>query len=273
MPRRDSLPWMESAAAKLVRAKEHLDVLDAEIVAYIKATKRNFVFKVNQEQTEAWIVSWVDDPYPPIRLSVLIGDCLFNMRSALDNLICGLVRTQEPGSSCAGRQFPIYADEEKYRNQSGMLLKGVPDAARRVIHSLQPFSRPAGVVEVDPLNLLNALCNRDKHRALNLTSGFSKNTQLDIHDEAAGGIHHVAVPRLHKRDGPDIIPVPVPRGPIGASYRVETRGTAVLAFRDDGPWDERSVSEVLHACLTYIDDHVVERLAPFFRSGTRADRS
>jgi hypothetical protein len=265
MSRPNSLPWMESTDAKIGRAREHLDVLDREIADFIRGTNRHFEIKVAEDRSAAWIVSWVEDPYPPIRLSLLIGDCLSNMRSALDNLICGLVRTQKPGSSCSGRAFPICADEQTYQRQRASVLKGVHEAAKRVIDSLQPFTRPAGSVQIDPLNMLNVLCNRDKHRAANLTSGFSKNTRLDIHDPGAGGIYHVSVPKLHKGDGPDIIMMPVPSGPVGQSIRVDTKGTAVLAFNDDGPWEERPVSEVLHACMNYVEDGVIRKLKPFFR--------
>jgi hypothetical protein len=238
-------------------------MLDTEVIEFMKATKRHWVFKVNPERTAAWVVSWVEDPYPPIRLSVLIGDCVFNMRSALDNVVCALIRRATPEATCSGTQFPICDDRAKHKPE---MLRGVPEGARRMIVALQPYNRPENSIAVDPLNILNLLSNRDKHRAVNLTAGFSKNTQLDIFDEDAGGVWTVQVPRLHKEIGPQTIPVPVPVGPVGKSIRVDTSGRAVLAFRDDGPWDERPVTEVLQACLTYIDDRVIGGLKPFFKN-------
>ena len=98
MPLPDSLPWMESVDAKIARAKEHLDTLHREADAFFETTKRNFVLKT--EGRAAWIVYWVDDPFPPIRLGVLLGECVFNMRSALDNLVCGLIRTKDGFAAC-----------------------------------------------------------------------------------------------------------------------------------------------------------------------------
>jgi hypothetical protein len=43
----DSLPWMESVDAKMVRAKEHLDTLHAEARVFFEITKRNFILKSN----------------------------------------------------------------------------------------------------------------------------------------------------------------------------------------------------------------------------------
>jgi len=80
----DSLPWMESVDAKMVRAKEHLDTLHAEAGVFFESTKRNFILKSNGQ--EAWIVHYIEGSTPPIRLGVLLGECVFNIRSALDNL-------------------------------------------------------------------------------------------------------------------------------------------------------------------------------------------
>jgi hypothetical protein len=40
-----------------------------------------------------------------------------------------------------------------------------------------------------------AFCNRDKHRAANLTTGFSRNTQFAIHDHLANLIRYITIPR------------------------------------------------------------------------------
>lgn len=151
MPLPDSLPWMESVDAKIKRAHEHLDVLDKEIAEFVETTRPTIVRKVNNEQTQTWLVFWVDDPFPPIRLSVLIGDCLYNIRSAVDNLVCGLVRTKNPSSSCSGRAFPVFTDSDSYLTKRRELLRGVPKEARALIDGLRPCIRPDGTKELDPI--------------------------------------------------------------------------------------------------------------------------
>jgi len=54
----DSLPWIESVDAKMVRAKEHLDTLHAEAGVFFESTKRNFILKSNGQ--EAWIVHYIE---------------------------------------------------------------------------------------------------------------------------------------------------------------------------------------------------------------------
>src|SRR5687768_15078261 len=115
MPLPNSLPWMESVDAKISRAHEHLGVVYDEIRTFLDTTKYNLVIKVDEDRREMSVVYWVEDPHPPIRLSTIIGDCVFNMRAALDNLVCGLIRTKDPLCRCLRRRFPIYADRDEYK--------------------------------------------------------------------------------------------------------------------------------------------------------------
>jgi len=104
---------MESVDAKMVRAKEHLDTLHAEAGMFFASTKRNFILKSNGH--EAWIVHYIEDSIPPIRLGVLLGECVSNVRSALDNLVCGLIRTADSHAPCKDSQFPICSTHEQWK--------------------------------------------------------------------------------------------------------------------------------------------------------------
>ena len=100
---------MESVDAKIVRAKKHLSAFQVDAAKFMEEARPTFLRKVNHERTDHWLVVHSKDPFPPIDLSTVIGDVLHNLRSALDNLICGLVRTGNPRGSCSG-QFPIFKD-------------------------------------------------------------------------------------------------------------------------------------------------------------------
>jgi hypothetical protein len=262
VPLPKSLPWMESVDAKLVRAHEHLDALESAIREYQKGTKRTLILKLNPEQTTVKLMTWVDDPYPPIRISTLIGDCVFNTRAALDNLICGLVRIGRPASTCGGRRFPIVATADEW-DQSTSSLRGVPGEARRVVKAVQPFNRPQGSEQIDPLNILNTLRNRDTHRAALLTSGYSKNTRFAIHTNE-GKVLYVTSDRPLFGEGFDEIPLAIPPASVIPDARVEAVGTTVLAFREEGPRNDRAVLDVLTTCLRYVEDNVIMRFRPFF---------
>jgi hypothetical protein len=197
----DSLPWMESVDAKMVRAKEHLDTLHAEAGVFFESTKRNFILKSNGQET--WIVHYIEDSIPPIRLGVLLGECVFNIRSALDNLVCGLIRTADSHAPCKGTQFPICSAQEQWERNWQKYLKGVEPAGQKMIRDLQPCFRISAAPENAPLSMLNVLCNSDKHRAVTLTLAYSHDLTVRVHANAevsmSGGRRSRSMPGMSTR--------------------------------------------------------------------------
>lgn len=113
-------------------------------------------------------------PIEPFGL--LIGDCLYSLRSALDNLAFEL----NGGSSVSDRltnesAFPIFGNENRYgepcigkdsfSSNAPKGMRGMCDRAKAVIESLQPYHR-GNEYRDDPLWRLNYLCNADKHRMI-----------------------------------------------------------------------------------------------------------
>ena len=96
MPVPNSLAWMESADAKMIRAHENIEETGREINEWFASIKVNMSLKTAADRPSPWLVVHANDYIPPIRFSVLIGECVHNMRSAVDNLVCGLARTPEP---------------------------------------------------------------------------------------------------------------------------------------------------------------------------------
>src|ERR1700730_15222031 len=95
-----SLPWLHSVDAKLDRAHEHLDIINRDIENFIEGTKHTVVPQTNPQTNEPWIVWGMDEPsHPPLSVSVEIGEFLYNLRSALDNLVCALVRSRKNDAS------------------------------------------------------------------------------------------------------------------------------------------------------------------------------
>lgn len=254
---------MESVDAKLRRAKEHFSAFQTDAAKFLEKARPHFIRKVNHECTEHWLVFYVEDPYPPIELSILIGDFLHNLRSALDNLVCGLVRTKNPMSTCAKRGFPIFKDRDKYLAERNNLLKGVPKDACTIIDTLQPSVRPHATQELDPLWILNTLCNRDKHRATNLTICYHKNVEIRIPLKNGGGMYVKLIRDIYAGDV-DTVPLSGDPASIEDNVQMEIKGRSALSFHSTDPWSERSVDKVLVTCLEYVEDRVIARFKPFF---------
>lgn len=262
MPRPDSLPWMEGVDAKLARAKKHLAAFYSEADAFLEQARPTFIRKTDVARTTHWLVFYVEDPYPPLELSAIIGDVLFNLRSALDNLVCGLVRKQNPRSSCSSRQFPICDESDKFLQQRDM-LKGVPDEAVYVIRELQPYHRPASTRDDDPLLILNRLSNRDKHRQIHFTVCYHRNLEVVIPTRSGRDLK-VALPKDFHAGDVDTIRLPGDPSLIDDNVRISVTGRSRINLRLSDSWAQRPADEILTACSRYVEDRVVTRLKPFF---------
>ena len=257
-----SLPWMHSVDAKLSRAREHLATLESEVAQYLEGlqSKRTIILKLNPDQTTVKLMTWLTDAEPPpMRISAIVGDCVYNTRAALDNLVCSLVRIGRPQSTCTGRRFPVIAKVDEWNTST---LSGIPVKAKIRIRDLQPFNRPPASVDVDPIYMLNKLRNSDVHRAALLTAGFSRNTRFAIHLKD-GRVVFITAGRPLFGDAFDEIPLPFPPSLLNEQTRVESVGTGVLAFREEGPWRDRPVVDVVESCLRYVED-AIGTFRPFF---------
>ena len=105
----------------------------------------------------------------PARLALLAGDCLQNLRSALDYLVWELVlaANNEPTEK---HMFPVCLKEKGFKDalRSGR-LQGIDPAALALIDSLQPYKSGELDAPGMPLAVLDYLVNVNKHRRVLMT--------------------------------------------------------------------------------------------------------
>lgn len=101
---------------------------------------------------------------PSSEWSLILGDAIHNLRSALDSLALDLARM---GSVNPEQEkyvyFPICNTQKCWKTAVEKSLKTVAQDALDIIHHFQPFTR--NKPNSSALLLLNQLSNRDKHRA------------------------------------------------------------------------------------------------------------
>ena len=78
---------------KLERANDHLNALHDAIKSFIESEPYRTITKFDS-QTGEHVVQLKSTPVPPARLSVIVGDALFNLRSSLDHPTCSVPRAQ-----------------------------------------------------------------------------------------------------------------------------------------------------------------------------------
>jgi len=104
---------------------------------------------------------------PPVELwGMLIGDCIHNLRSALDNLCFSAARLKcDPPTDERAIQFPIFSTRQAYQDKAKPTLKQLPKLAVDLIEHFQPFQKStADEIQRHSLMMLQHLSNQDKHR-------------------------------------------------------------------------------------------------------------
>ena len=182
-----ALASIVSAKTKLVRAAKHLKAIQRCIATY-SASHPYVITKAKGKGTRKLTIPKA----PPREISVLVGEMLYQMRSALDHLAFDLVRRNPTGIPLPATwfkncEFPLFINIPAKGNppvpyitpvpQSvfAKKLPGISKPAFAFIESVQPYYRRA---EIDcALAFLAELSNIDKHRYLNIVAGRVRESQ------------------------------------------------------------------------------------------------
>jgi hypothetical protein len=159
---------LSNPRAKIVRGYVHYHALLADVETFARVTPNPIISwsrTVVDEDGQTWNAIVCDEVLqPPLELGLVAGDSLHNFRTALDHLVCALVRStgRDPKRS---NQFPIQVDppDADARKRMQRNLVRVPLVAQRRIEALQPFHDPSSE-RSSALDLLAFLDNTDKHQ-------------------------------------------------------------------------------------------------------------
>lgn len=165
---------------KLDRAYEHVEALNREIGAFLRRKPYEPLDKFDREADEYIVWMRVRDT-PPVRWSIIIGEMVHNLRSALDHLAWQLVKANE-GNPTRDTGFPIFtqdpfaenANERTLERWEAMTAGMLPDDVA-IIQEAQPYKRG------DKMNrffILNSLSNRDKHREMHFAQNIMRYSKI-----------------------------------------------------------------------------------------------
>lgn len=173
--------------AKLNRAREHFNDLYSAVKGFAQEYSKGSVRFQREDETGDGVLEF-PPAEPDERVSWMLGDCVQNLRSALDHAVHELARLRK-GDAWSGlgqSEFPIYVQPEAYGKHGRAKIRGIPEPLRAYIERLQFYNRgqePDATV-LDPLRedlyLLNDLSRLDKHRRLHLSRVAVKGANLTI---------------------------------------------------------------------------------------------
>jgi hypothetical protein len=186
-------PRIVGIKAKIERAKEHVDNLKAEVNAFLESEAYAVVVE-DEQQTGDRVFRVRIKTDIPIRLAVIAGDVVHNLRATLDYLSWQLVEANG-GIPDQRTEFPFGVDQADFTTRCQRKVRGVSAEAMSLIQALKPY----GAGNQNSLYFLHRLDIRDKHRLLIMVGGIRDRIihgpeALEIVEVRRGGLDGPIVP-------------------------------------------------------------------------------
>ncbi|MFX0577130.1 hypothetical protein [Nocardia nepalensis] len=169
------------AKLKLMRAREHVDMLDAAVKRFRQSHPYEFrpECKPNEPGTpDVFIRVVVTQAHDiPDTWPLVVGDALTNLRAALDHAVYPHIRRQRPNMADRDIQYPIHNTRAQFENKTRFFTRPV----YQVVNDSQPYR--ATEPQWHPLAVLRDLVNCDKHRTLIVSNYATMQINLSVDTE------------------------------------------------------------------------------------------
>lgn len=142
---------------KLARAKRHLKELETELEAFFDPKPYSAVEHFDPKTGEKVLSIKGNGAQIPCEMSAIIGDVAHNLRAALDQLVCELIRDnrKQPRTRSG---FPTVTGKKRFEEAAIGKIEGVSPATAKFIRRLKPYK--GGSHDLWILHELDAM---DKH--------------------------------------------------------------------------------------------------------------
>jgi hypothetical protein len=239
---------------KLARAEEHFGDLE-ELIRPLRERRAYPVSERVECEDDAEVRVWRVNFAEPDEafVQILVGELMFNARSALDHIACAMVPSdRRTRQVMRATQFPIFTSDideldpttGKYAhpNERGnwqRMTQGLPDDAIPLLKGLQPYMfRPEKGPDNHAFAILHAFQNADKHRGLVIVaSGLTD--PVVRHVRPSGLITYESAPYGLAADRVLRNGAAVHRAPAdeASDMKVEVEATMqILIGEGDDPW-------------------------------------
>lgn len=196
-------PSLDDAWAKVEWAYRQLVAVDRLLEPFTNGQPYLIRDEINPEGTERIVTAEYAQPVPS-DLSLVFGDFIHALHSALDYVVCSAVEISGE-TVTTSHAFPIFLTRTAYEGRSEKMLAHVPDQLIDLIEGLQPYHETERAIsqgltseeatvrtEYMPLMRLYRLSIEEKHRALLLATAIFSSVGMyvghDRTDEKGSGI-------------------------------------------------------------------------------------
>jgi hypothetical protein len=256
--------------AKLDRAAHHLAEFEAEFErcrvernAYEIQTEVHAFTGGDMIQAQAFIADIYRDD-----IAAIVGDIVFNTRSALDHICVALSGIEEamypifeqdisvPDPDPSGKDRSVQRRKRLRDN-----TKNMPAGAATFISDHQPYRLNPQFPFMHQLAVLNRLSNADKHRQLLVLSNWIYDVEVSCTFDGIE-VPNAFVPPKRGLSGAVVGIFPIP--PAGSVMRVDANGGTELALQDVGaPMRHFGLPDSLVNLVHYVRHEMIEPLDAF----------
>jgi hypothetical protein len=213
---------------------------------------------------------FMGQPDPDIAL--IAGDVLYNLRTAFDYLVGSLVPPSERSKvlcplvhepvwdipQTEGESTELTRNREKWESLTRRIKS---DEAVEILKGLMPLDARTPPPTMHPLDLLNRLSNRDRHRQLSVIAWGLGDARAKVVMKRSGEIRPAQFPDFDFtyrgfRDGADI---PIDKN---VAY-VKLRGTPVVVMQVNDQWGNVLLPFGLMTILEWFRNKAVAKLARY----------
>jgi hypothetical protein len=258
---------LDGPRGKLVRAKQHAVALAECVQAYLDGEPLSFEVRYDAS-TRSHIAHLRGEAKPPLYLGAILGDVAHNLRSGLDQVAWALACAHSGMGTIDGAKdarrivFPIISEADQFARAPA--IRYVSDDAAEALAPWQPYQNQ-GTPRMNPLAVLQALSNTDKHRVLTPSLAGIDLANLDVTTTVPFDVERIepiAPDMAVLEDDAPVFRVPVAQEsaeihvslgePPAISFPIEVASVDVLL----------SVEQVLELVHQITD--VIESFQPFF---------
>ena len=254
---------IESARLKVKRAAVHIEAIQRAVDEYVGG-QADLVPKQPDGTKKLRFAS-----QPPPDIAILVGEVVYQLRSALDHLAFDLVKGNPANVALRPRwleecQFPLLLEVPVTGNPPGpralplpyklfeKSLPGISEKAFTFIEGLQPYYGGNGPTQ---LRWLAQLSNIDKHRHLHIVNPWAYQTE------------HIRSPRINShvmvrlQNGAELKPALHSDAELADAVYVERGIASPFVSFDESPLDKEatdvSIDNVLEVCADTISAIVI----------------
>lgn len=242
---------------KIHRAREHFAALDREIRAWVGTNPMAILKEKDAEGRRHTVFGEIVNPPALNRWSLIAGDCVHNLRSALDSLVYAIAVHEtglNPPADERALQFPVASCPNDFKKQKNR-IRSLSPIVQSEIEKAQPYnvSHP----EFPPaLELLGTLDIIDKHKMLNVVAAVPHRASVEMTGHAV--ISDITMHRTGVDSKTEILSFTVDPPNRDLSYKCEAVIVICVAHsprRSKSPFSE--LAGVLHTIIEEVERIVV----------------